>query len=685
MPTIFHLRFCVVFLSTFCLFATNLAPLEAARSSDAEKAKKEAWIDANFAPNAIPPFSFVYDGVSSDKFLSSWERSETSEVQEGRTTRKILYREPNGRLEVECNLIDYADWSTLEWSLVLRNLSDGETPILESIRSLDAPFQSSPEGGAFKTILHRAVGSPCAVDDYMPRETELPPLFSCAFQPGGGRSSNLHMPYFNLQSGQNFGWIVAIGWGGEWRAEFEQNAGLGDDGLTRVRAGQATTRFKLTPREEVAAPSIVLLPWERATWIEAQNLWRAWSIDQSLPKIDGEVDRGHLWASTDRVDVPAFTPGAQFRIETIQKYLDEGIKPDYFHIDAGWYPCDGNWPKIGTWEPDKTRYPNGICEVFDYAKERGVGSVLWMEPERVAPGTWITIDRPEWVSNGENGGLFKYHNPDAFAWMLEKIDKTINEQRVDFYRQDFNMDPLPHWQAQDEPDRQGIAENKHVVAYYKLWRELRARHPHIKLDACASGGRRNDYLTMRYAVPLCRSDYCGSSLGRQIQSYGAHLWIPFTGSGYGASTTEPNFDYNFRSWAFAPYSGSAIRIADDEKYEKLRDNIAIWRQYVKPFFDDDYYPLTPCSLSEKDWIGWQYHDSQENAGVALMFRRLESEQTEGRYPLFGLDPDATYQILDVDSGATTDYSGAELLTTGLLVQTTEKPQAKVLAYRKIDK
>jgi alpha-galactosidase len=32
-------------------------------------------------------------------------------------------------------------------------------------------------------------------------------------------------------------------------------------------------------------------------------------------------------------------------------------------------------------------------------------------------------------------------------------------------------------------------------------------NPQLRIDSCASGGRRNDLETMRRAVPLWRSDY----------------------------------------------------------------------------------------------------------------------------------------------------------------------------------
>jgi len=43
----------------------------------------------------------------------------------------------------------------------------------------------------------------------------------------------------------------------------------------------------------------------------------------------------------------------------------------------------------------------------------------------------------------------------------------------------------------DTPDRQGMTEIRYVEGLYEMWDELRAKHPGLLIDNCASGGRRN--------------------------------------------------------------------------------------------------------------------------------------------------------------------------------------------------
>ena len=152
------------------------------------------------------------------------------------------------------------------------------------------------------------------------------------------------------------------------------------------------------------------------------------------------------------------------------------------------------------------------------------------------------LNHPQWVLGGKEGGLLDLGNPAAWNWLVDHIDKLISSEGVDIYRQDFNMDPLGYWRANDPADRQGITEIKHVQGYLAYWDELRRRHPGMLIDSCASGGRRDDLETMRRAVPFLRSDYCTDPDGMQCHTYGFNLWLP-----YYRGAIEKIDTYDFRS------------------------------------------------------------------------------------------------------------------------------------------
>jgi alpha-galactosidase len=361
----------------------------------------------------------------------------------------------------------------------------------------------------------------------------------------------------------------------------------------------------------------------------------------------------------------------------IDRWIEEKIIPDYWWMDAGWYPCDPDgWGKTGTWEVDTRRFPKGLREVSDHAHPKGVKIIVWFEPERVAAGTWLTEKHPEWVLGGKNGGLLNLGDPDAWKWLAGHVKKIIDEQGIDLYRQDFNMQPLSSWRSADAEDRQGITEIKHVVGYLAYWDDLLKHHPDMLIDTCASGGNRNDLETLRRAIPLWREDYILEPVGCQGITYGMSLWLPYQGTG--GNSTNP---YLLRSVFCASFNALYDVRRKDIDYDILRREIGFWRQYA-PNFLGDYYPLTSYSIENSTWIGWQFNTPEKGEGVVQMFRRDQSPYESIRVKLHDLEPGAVYTLTNIDVAGTTETTGRELLEKGLLIFIKDSPGSAVITYKK---
>jgi alpha-galactosidase len=359
----------------------------------------------------------------------------------------------------------------------------------------------------------------------------------------------------------------------------------------------------------------------------------------------------------------------------VDRYTEEGIKLDYWWMDAGWYPNVSGWPNTGTWEVDKTRFPNGLRAITDHAHEKGIRIIVWFEPERVTPGTWL-YEHPDWLlgRDGEQK-LLNLGNPEARQWLTDHVDKVLNEQGIDLYRQDFNMDPLGYWRANDAEDRQGITEIRHCEGYLAYWDELRRRHPNMLIDSCASGGRRNDLETLRRAVPLLRSDYLLEPISQQCHTYGIAFWYPFWGTGVNSS--DP---YTFRSVMCPHMTGCYDVRRTDIDYAAVRKLIAQWREVAPDILLGDYYPLTSYSLAPDVWIGWQFDRPETGAGLVQVFRRTDSIYEKAQLRLRGLDPEAKYVLRDLDKGEVGEKSGRELMDEGIRVEIGERPGSVLMTY-----
>jgi alpha-galactosidase len=346
-------------------------------------------------------------------------------------------------------------------------------------------------------------------------------------------------------------------------------------------------------------------------------------------------------------------------------------------MDAGWYPCRGSWPNTGTWEVDKTRFPKGLRPVTDYLHQKGIRSILWFEPERATPNTWLSRNHPEWFLGSTSGSfLVNFGNPEAWKWFVKRVDDLLVSEGIDIYRQDFNMDPLPHWRAKDAADRQGITEIRHVCGLLAFWDELLRRQPGRMFDNCASGGRRNDLESMRRGVPYTKSDYALEPVGVQCETYGISLWLPY----YAATWMWNEDPYTCRS-NMAHVTGALLKPDDTSHGKQLPKRLDEWRKTVVNFWGD-FWPLTPYSLANNVWLAWQFDRPEVGEGVVQVFRRAENARESARFTLRGLEPNAVYVLTNLDVAGTTVKTGRELMNGGLFVVLKDKPGAAIITYKK---
>jgi len=666
------------------ILLAQVRPTEQANASD--------WVTKHLAGGVGElPFSFQYDGKPSTDVLKRFEaRSTEDAIDESRTRRELTFTDPETGLEVRCAAVIYCDFPTVEWTLFFKNKSAKETPILSEIHALNIVVER--EGGE-EFVLHHHKGSRATPDDFRPRATVLDEGIDVRLRSLGGRGTNGTLPYFNLQ-GKGKGVIAVVGWPGQWGAQFQRDATT----KLSVRAGQEQTHFKLLPGEEVRSPLIVLQFYEGDPR-RAQNLWRRWMVRHNLPRTKGELPPTQLVACSSHQFGEMINANEENQKLFIDRYVEEKLGISHWWMDAGWYVNNGQWVNTGTWEVDRKRFPNSLRAITDHAHAKGLKSIVWFEPERVTQQSQLYDDHPDWLlAPPANPGdqlydaqwrLLNLGDPDALAWLIDRVDGLIEDEGIDLYRQDFNVDPLLFWRAHDSADRQGISEIKHVTGYLAYWDELRKRHPLLRIDTCASGGRRLDLETLRRSVPLVRSDYLFEPNGQQCHTYGIASWIPYHGTGtligksaIGQNTSESLDSYDFRSHMACSVTACWDMRRKDLNYDELRRLTAQLRE-AAPNFLGDFYPLTTYSERPDVWMAWQYDRPEEGTGVVQVFRREKNQQSMQRLLLHGLDPMARFAVRNADADTETIITGAELVENGLPVELPSPRSAALIFYTKV--
>ena len=147
------------------------------------------WVEQHFAKGKIPPFSFVYGGKKSDKFIQSWQykAEKVGLVAENEEQYIYTYTDKGSGLVVTCTVTCFTDFPAVEWVLNFSNNSKKNTPLIEKVAVIDQSF--IPEGDG-SVILHHARGSDARKDDFGPVDEEMEIGKNISIAQTRGRSSS---------------------------------------------------------------------------------------------------------------------------------------------------------------------------------------------------------------------------------------------------------------------------------------------------------------------------------------------------------------------------------------------------------------------------------------------------------------------------------------------------------------
>lgn len=635
------------------------------------------------------PFSFVYGGRPLGELLGKWKRSVREEpLDVARRCRTLTLEDPATGLEVRAVATVYLDTPAVDWTLYFTNHGSKPTPFLEQVKAVDVTVK----GGLRRQVtLHRLTGSSCRVDDWLPRTDSIAPGSHIEFAPHGGRSSSGASPWFNLQWNGG-GVITAVGWSGQWSAKVEH----AKDGAIRWAAGMQTMRLKLAPGESIRSPRIMQLYWLGDDPFPAYNRFRQTMLAHVVPRIDGRpVTPPIVHLSTSFYELNGSTE------QNVLSHLNaiRGLGFEVFWLDAYW-TRDGfpngmghyGFPIQRVEPPD--RFPHGLRPIGDAANAAGMGFLMWFEPERVAPKTMIAKEHPEWVisPSGDGSGHIHLGIPEAREYLTKYLIEVVRQYRLAWLRIDYNIDPLGFWQFLDkkDPDRVGMAEIRYIEGLYRMWDDIRAAHPHLAIDNCASGGRRIDLETCSRSIPLWRSDNtCDmldhnpatvelAAMKNQVMTAGLSRYVPFSTCGQMGVTP-----YLFRSGFNAGIAFGEDCRPPDYPRELLKKAIAEGKRLRKYCFGD-LYSITEVTTGPKDWCALQYHRPVEQDGMVVAFRRPESPYYGLCADLRAIEPGAEYDVVrsvGYEPSTPTRVRGSELQRVRLEIL--DRPGSVVLEYKRV--
>ena len=264
-----------------------------------------------------------------------------------------------------------------------------------------------------------------------------------------------------------------------------------------------------------------------------------------------------------------------------------------FVLDDGWFhDRRDDTAGLGDWVVDEKVWPDGLDPLIEKVKSLGMEFGLWFEPEMVNADSDLFRAHPDWILSAGGGREPLEHRhqqvldltrPEVLDHLFDRVHVVLSEHDVDYVKWDHNRDLLEAGSG-----ARGFAPAAHAqaLAFYELLDRLRAAHPDVAWESCASGGGRIDFGVLERVQRVWTSDMTDALARQQIQRWTTQLVAPeYAGAHVSAPrshTTDRTLSLDFRA-ATALFGAFGIEWDLTEAADADLDTLASWVARYKRF------------------------------------------------------------------------------------------------------
>ena len=200
-----------------------------------------------------------------------------------------------------------------------------------------------------------------------------------------------------------------------------------------------------------------------------------------------------------------------------------------FVLDDGWFgKRDDDTSSLGDWTVDKRKYPEGLAPLAREVVALGMQFGLWFEPEMVNEDSDLFRAHPDWalqiaghpLRRSRHQLVLDFSRAEVVDTIFAQMHAVLSALPISYIKWDMNRDLTA------PAGRDGRAATAaQTRAVYALMDRIRAAHPALEIESCASGGGRIDYGVLARTHRVWISD-CTDALDRLEMQAGAAMLLP---------------------------------------------------------------------------------------------------------------------------------------------------------------
>lgn len=328
------------------------------------------------------------------------------------------------------------------------------------------------------------------------------------------------------------------------------------------------------------------------------------------------------------------------------------IGVERFVLDDGWFGARrDDRAGLGDWTVSDAVYPQGLKPLVDHVTGLGMEMGIWFEPEMVNPDSDLYRAHPDWVLHIDGLAQVPFRHqyvldvsrPEVSQYLFERIDVLLSEHAIGYIKWDMNRD-LNHPGGVDGRPK----AHAQVSALWALLDRVRAAHPGVEIESCASGGGRTDYGILAHTDRVWTSD-SNDAIDRQAIQRGASHFLPLevmgahVGPGH-CHVTGRSLSMGMRAaTAIMGHMGLELNLLTepDRDLAELKSAIAIYKQHRKLLHSGIFHRLEgPAYLN---MVGVVSPDGTE-ALFSVAFLTSQLAVLPDRLLFAGLAPAMRYRV-----------------------------------------